>query len=221
MTVLLEGNYLHEILRQEAPRAASREVVVIASGNGVALGEVLGKILKACPATGTASTAPANTGDGTMTAVAMGSETEIGTYLAVCTAAAVGAGTFAVYTPGGLRLKDAEVGVAYDEQHLAFTLNAGGTDFIVGDSFTVAVAEGSGKAVPIDFTAVDGSQTAYGFTIAGYDATAADVEGVAIVRDAVIVPDNLVWPDGATAEQKASALAWLSVQQHLISREGI
>ena len=221
MATLIEGNYLHEILRQEADRAASREKVIVASGNDVALGEVLGRILKSCPATGTAPTDPANTGDGTMTAVAMGPETEIGPYQAICIAEAAGAGTFAVYTPGGLRLKDAEVGVAYDEGHLKFTLNAGDTDFAAGDSFIVAVAEGSGKAVPIDFAAVDGAQTPYGFAIADYDATEGDVEGVAIVRDAVIVPDNLVWPDGATADQKAAALAWLSVQQHLISREGI
>jgi hypothetical protein len=52
----------------------------------------------------------------------------------------------------------------------------------------------SGKIVKIDYAASDGSQVAYGFLIADYDASLADVEGAAIVRDALIDPGYLAWP---------------------------
>ena len=44
-------------------------------------------------------------------------------------------------------------------------------------------------------------------TKAAADATAAAVAGAAIVREAMIDPDNLVWPTGISADQKTAALA--------------
>lgn len=134
----------------------------------------------------------------------------VGDIFTILASAADGdAGTFSVLAPDGDALPDATVGTAYSNAQLNFTLNDGATDFAVGDKFTVTVAAGSGKVVEIDFTAVDGSQNAYGFLIAAVDASAADVVGVAIVRDAIIVSTDLVWPTGATAGQKTAALAQL------------
>jgi len=123
------------------------------------------------------------------------------------TAADGDSGLFAITAPDGTALPDATVDVAYVNEQLNFTINDGATDFAVGDIFTIAVAAGSGQAVPVDSTAVDGSQHAAGFMAGDADASSAAVAGVAIVRDAIIVATDLVWPDGATTGQKN---AWLA-----------
>lgn len=76
----------------------------------------------------------------------------------------------------------------------------------------------SGKYVPVNAGASDGSETAAGIAIADYDAASADVKGVAIVREAIITTSNLVWPDGATSNQKAAWLENLAVEG-IITRE--
>lgn len=207
MPSLTESNRLNDILKWEQENLYSREQVTVLSGENLALGAVIGKIARDVPTDGTAD--GGNTGNGTCTGVTGGKDTQIGTYTLECVAAAADAGTFKVTAPDGAALPDAEVGSAYANEQINFTLNDGATDFAVGDIFTIAVTEGSGKAVEIDFAGVDGSEDAAGFVIAACDASAADVEGVAVVRDAVIVAENLVWPDGATEAQKSAALAQL------------
>ena len=205
MAVQTEGNYLNDVLKWELENHHSREKVVVLSGENLSMAAVVGKITKSTPTEGTAD--GGNTGDGTCTGVTAGDKTQVGTYTLECIEAVADGGNFKVTAPDGDALADATVGTAYSNVQINFTLNDGATDFAVGDKFTIVVAEGSGKVTEIDFSALDGSQDAYGFVIADYDATAADVEGVAIVRDAQIVDANLVWPAGATAEQKAAALA--------------
>lgn len=87
------------------------------------------------------------------------------------------------------------------------TITDGATDFVQGDFFTVTVAAGSGKCVELDTTATDGSQNFYGILVDDTDASSADVEATAIVRDALIIADNLDWPTGISAANKAIALA--------------
>lgn len=209
MAVQTEGKRLYDGLlgEVESPSRFSREEVTILSGENVGVLSVLGKINKSIPTAGTADAG--NTGTGTMTLVTGGDDTQLGTYTLTCTAAAANGGTFAVAAPNGEALPDAEVGVAYANPQLNLTINDGGTDFAVGDIFTVVVAAGSGKCKAIDFTAVDGSQQAYGVAAGDYDASAADVKGVAFVREAKFIESALVWPDGATADQKNKALAEL------------
>ena len=202
-----ESDRLNDILKWEQENLYAREQVTVLSGEDLALGAVIGKVTRAVPTTGTAD--GGNTGNGTCTGVTGGKGTQVGTYSLECTAASEDAGTFKVTAPDGGALPDAEVGTAYENGQINFTLNDGSTDFAAGDIFTITVADGSEKAVEIDFAAVDGSEDAAGFVIAAYDASAADTEGVAIVRDALIVADNLVWPDGATETQKSVALAQL------------
>lgn len=211
-----ESNRLNDILKWEQENLFSREGVTVASGENLTLGAVIGKITKSTPTEGTAD--GGNTGNGTCTGVTAGDDTQIGTYTLECTAAATDGGTFKVTAPNGEALPDAEVGTAYANEQINFTINDGATDFAVGDKFTIAVAAGSGKVTEIDFSAVDGSQNAYGFVIDDYDASSADVNGVAIVRDAMVIEDNLVWPTGATADQKAAAMAHLKAAG-IVTRE--
>lgn len=83
-----------------------------------------------------------------------------------------------------------------------------------GQNLTIGTVIGkvtaTGKVAKINFTANDGSETAYGIIGDNYDATSGDVKGWAIVRDAIINDDQLVWPSDATSEQKAMALATLA-----------
>ena len=217
MPVQTEKNRLGDILYWEEENRFSREEVTILSGQSLSTGTVVGKITKSVPDAGTPD--EGNTGDGTVTGVTGGSKTMIGTYVLECITAGTGNGVFKVIDPDGNRLDDAKAGSAYTSSHLNFTINVGTTDFAVGDKFTIEVTEGSNRVKQIDFSATDGSQEAYGILIGDYDASSGDVKGVAVVRDAVVNPDNLVWPDGATDTQKAGALKQLAARG-IVTREG-
>lgn len=186
----------------------SRASGTLASGNDLVSGAVLGQITNSTPTTGTAD--GGNTGNGTMTGVTAGDQVAIGTYTMTCTAAAADAGTFAVMAPDGSALPDAEVGTAYVNEQINFTINDGATDFAVGDIFTVAVAAGNLKYTELDLTAVDGSQHAAGLLFNAIDATSADLACAVVVRDAIINSADLTWFSGATAGQKTAALAELA-----------
>jgi hypothetical protein len=202
-----EGNRLNDVLKWEGgiEKYHAREDVTVLSGQNVSAGAVLGRIAKAA---GTVAGA-GNTGTGTVSGVSLGALAELGNYILTCIATATNGGTFQVKAPDGRVLPPATVGAAYTSDHINFTVNDGGTDFALGDSFTVPVVAGSGKVRAINFAGVDGSRDAFGIALSDYDAGEGDVEGVAVVRDAVIDAANLVWPEGATSDQKAAALSQL------------
>lgn len=212
-----EENNLRDVVRYEDDSAGqlSREVVTVLSGQDLAMGAVLGKItLGTCPTTGTAGS---NTGSGTCGSVTAGAKAKVGTYTIKCTHIVTGSGVFSVEDPDGFALPDAVVG-AYVHDQINFTLVDGSPDFAVGDEFTIAIAAGSGSVKEIALgalSAVDGAQHAYGILTADCDATGGAVAAVAIVKDAVIVAANLVWPDGSpavSAGEKVIALAELAAK---------
>jgi Bacteriophage lambda head decoration protein D len=123
---------------------------------------------------------------------------------------AANTGTFSVVSPSGQRLKDATVGVAYATDELAFTINDGTTDFVVGDSFTVTVAAGSGKHVQFNQDATDGSQIADGILYDNVDASAADKEAVAYLRDCEVNGEEITWPADIDAGELTTAIAQLA-----------
>ena len=149
--------------------------VTILSGQSLAAGAVIGAITKAL---GTV-VAGSNTGNGTCTGAALKKNTKLGSYVLTCTGAATNSGTFKVVDPDGFRLSDATVAVAYANDSIGFTINDGATDFIVGDSFTIPVAAGSGKYKLVDKTGVDGSQNPVAILKEAVDATSADASGIA------------------------------------------
>ncbi len=210
MSELTQGNTIQDILKWEEANNYSREAVTIASGQDLSMGAVVGKInLGACPSTGAAGS---NTGSGTCTAVTAGTKAKLGVYTLKCIIAQSNAGVFTVKDPDGYALPDAVVAHAYVNDQINFTLNDGSPDFIFGDSFTITIAAGSGDVTELAPAALDGSQNAYGFVIADYDATDGAISGVVITRNAIIVTADLVWPDGATADQETAALAQLAAK---------
>jgi len=209
MAITSQPTRLSDIIAWEIEnKRFSRESVIVALGAALVAGMVVGKRLFALGSV----TAGSNTGDGTIGDVALGAEVKKGDYVLT----AVDASTFTVKAPDGTALPDAKVGEAYSNEQIAFTITAGATAFAAGDTFTISVTDGDGKVVPVNFAATNGSQKAYGVSAGDYDATTAEVEGVVVSRQAIAVSQNLVWPEGTTDEQKATAIEQLQEKGILV-----
>lgn len=88
------------------------------------------------PAATVASAPGANTGNGTLGALTVAAGTaQNGAYTVKFTAAT----TFNVFDANGRELAPGNTGVAYSDGGVNFTITAGGTAFVAGDSFTVTV----------------------------------------------------------------------------------
>jgi hypothetical protein len=68
----------------------------------------------------------------------------------------------------------------------------------------------SGKYKVLNPAAVDGSEVAAGILYEAVDASAADAEGVAVVRLAEVNAAELVWPAGISAGEQTTALGELA-----------
>jgi Bacteriophage lambda head decoration protein D len=78
-----------------------------------------------------------------------------------------------------------------------------------------------GKLVEIDFAAEDGSQNAAGVLLEPVTAPdGTDAEASVVTRHAVVSDKGLIWPSGATTEQKNAAIAQLKTLG-IITREGV
>ena len=222
MNALSEGNNFRDIVRFELSETSRfcREVVTVLSGQVLKMGTVIAKILLSVATSGVA--ASGNTGGGTITNVTGNTKTKKGVYTIECltyTASPLAA-TFSVIDPDGNSLPDASLG-AYENDQIRMLIADGSPVIAVGDKWTITVSDGSGYVKGIDFDAVDGTQTAYGILTADVDATDGNTEGVAVVRDALIIADNLVYPTtspAVTTDQKALALAALA-SKNIIERE--
>jgi len=222
MNALSEGNNFRDIVRFELSETSRfcREVVTVLSGQVLTMGTVIAKILLSVATSGVA--ASGNTGGGTITSVTGNTKTKKGVYTIECltyTASPLAA-TFSVIDPDGNSLPDASLG-AYENDQIRMLIADGSPVIAVGDKWTITVSDGSGYVKGIDFDAVDGTQTAYGILTADVDATDGNTEGVAVVRDALIIADNLVYPTtspAVTTDQKALALAALA-SKNIIERE--
>jgi hypothetical protein len=82
---------------------------------------------------------PGNTGNGTIAAPTYGAATIPGTYRLVCVDATVPTAEIDVFDPNGVELGQATVGVAYANNHLAFTIVVGLANFVIGDVWTILV----------------------------------------------------------------------------------
>ncbi len=154
--------------------------ITLLSGQNCVRGTVLGKI-----SLGTASeTHAGNTGNGAMildVATPVLANARAGVYTVKCITAAANAGTFRVTDPLGRVLGDVAVAGTFADQ-IKFVIADGATDFIVGDTFLVTVAAGSGKYVKSLAAALDGSQEPDAILAEDTDASAADVATVAYFR---------------------------------------
>jgi hypothetical protein len=158
------------------------------------------------------------TGNGTITEIIAGRNKQAGLYAVTCTVAATNGGTFSVKDPndvviGTITLPGTSTGSArFTSEEISFLLTDAGTDFIVGDkfsidvlesdqlsmvisdgatdfalndSFTVTVTIGDKDCVIVNSDNVDGSQDPYAVLLENVDATSADVLAAAMVSGEV------------------------------------
>lgn len=116
---------------------------------------------------------------------------------------------FVVSDPVGTEIGHGTTGVAFKAGGLSFTITAGGTAFVPGDSFAVTVAAGSGKYKAFDPANTDGSQNPSGILFATKDATNADKPCAVVARQCEVNASELVWPTGMSAASITTALAQL------------
>lgn len=208
MTVFTEGRHAGEALISEAPGHRSRENVTVLSGENLAACEVIGRVLTGGAAVATAFAGNAGS-EGAMGAITVTGPAKIGTYRLTIIEPATNAGKFEVVDPDGVAIGTGNVAAAFSAGGLAFTLADGGTDYTSGEGFTIAVT-GTYKYVDWDPDATDGSQTAVGMLLGAVNASAADVAGAAILRDAELNGHCLSWITGADDADKAVATAQLA-----------
>lgn len=115
---------------------------------------------------------PVGTGNGTLTLSSAGVRAKTGTY----TIKFLTATTYTVTNPYGVALPNGANG-AYTNPEINFTITAGGTPFVAGDSFTIAVAAGASTWKKSVATAVDGSQIPSAILADDADASGGDVNG--------------------------------------------
>ncbi len=202
--VLTEKPHAGGFLLSEGNRTRSRENGVLNSGQNLVAGAVLGQLK-----TG-AGAKISGTGDGTIGAVTLGPDAQVGIYVLTGKSESGNAGTFSVRTPSGDALPDLTVAVAYASTHINLTVADGAADWDIGDVIHVTVTGG-------DFTelapaATNGAQSAAGLLYAGVDASSADTPCVVVERDAEVNQHEITWPSGITAAQKALAIQQLKVR---------
>lgn len=148
----------------------------------------------------------ANTGDGTMGAVTVGTGAKEGVYTLTITEPAVNAGTFRLEDPDGDLVATGTVAVAFSAGGLAFTLADGVTDFVAGDGFLITVTLTTEKFLAFDQDNPAPENVPAGILLA--DTTApdgTDVQATVVVRDAEVHQGELVWPSDITAAEQALA----------------
>lgn len=115
--------------------------VIIASGQTLSRGSVIGKVKYAVPTTGTL----AGTGNGTCTLVKPGKSMRVGTYNISVTSLLATAAVFSVVSPSGLPLGSVVVGLGtadtayFTSSEISFLITNSSTDFDATSVFTIAV----------------------------------------------------------------------------------
>lgn len=206
MTTFTEKTHTGGFVLSLANGNLSMENGVLNSGQNLAAGTVLGRILTA----GSATAVGTPTGNGAITVgAAIGAATLIGTYKLVCVAASTNAGTFNFYAPDGTLIRQITVGGgATSSDHLTITIADGAADFAVNDTWTIAVTGGDYSQLALAGT--DGTQIAAGVLYGAVDASAADTACALVAREATLIGAELTWPASITAGQKATATAQLA-----------
>lgn len=199
-TVVRAGGFMVS----EMPGLYSRDNITVLSGENLAAGAVLERVLVGASVAGAA--AAGNTGNGTIGTLTAGNASQEGVYTAVVVEPAANGGTFVVEDPQGREVGRGNVAAAFTGGGIGFTIADGATDFAVGDRFNITVSAGGFKYREYDPANTDASLAPAGILWDAVDASAADKPGAAITKGAVVNAGELTWFPGATTGQKTAAI---------------
>ncbi|HYD26976.1 head decoration protein [Brevundimonas sp.] len=202
---------LSDLIHSESDSTYTTSRLTLKGGVGTAREVSLGQ-LAAIVDRGTAAVTPTadagNTGNGSIGTVTADAGAQEGVWNVVIIEPASNAGEFEVTRPDGTVDGTGTVAVAYNGG-INFTLADGATDFAAGDRWTIGVnfPDDDGKAVAWDPAGTDGSQFIAGVFLENAVAdVGVDGKVNVLARGrAILRRENIVWPDGATADQKAAA----------------
>ena len=169
----------------------SRDAVVVLANNTIKPNAPVGRITLGAA---TAAAAAGNTGNGTCGAVTVGAGALPGVYQVLFVEPITNLGTFLLEDPNGKIVGRGFVGTAFSGSGLGFTIADAATDFVAGDRFTITVAAGSGKYVPLDPAATTGAAVCAGVSYGGAKAaTSVDGQATVIRRHAKLNKDEIDW----------------------------
>ena len=198
---LTEGIHPLSFVVSEEGAYLSRDEVVVAVGQTLVPGQVLGRLVNPALASALSAANTGNTGNGllTLAAPAVSSSVRQGAYKVTFTDAT----HFIVEDPSGIELGEGVAGAAWTKGVL-FTVAAGATAFAAGDGFLIQATVDKSAEVYVAHNplATDGSQKAA--VIAAYPASAPAgyVTRVTVIsRVAQVRQVNLTFASGATAAQ--------------------
>ena len=212
MTVFTEGRHPVAFILSEAAGYRSREAIKIPESQTIEPGQVLAAKVVVASATSSASADAGNTassGTIAMDATPLTSAAKNGRYVGVASAA-----TKVDWTdPEGQQIGVSTHGSLFNKGGIRFTITAGGTPNVVGDTWyvDVGVEPGDYEYVPYSKNATDGSQIAA--AIAMYPAVTGAGESMKIagfVRDGEVNAKELVLPSGLSATETADLFAELA-----------
>lgn len=132
-------------------------------------GTVMGQVTIGAPG----AVVVAGTGNGSASAISSGVKAKTGNYVVRMKSAT----SFDVVNPNGVQLAEGFALGAYTDAEISFTLTAGGTAFVAGDTITIPLAAGSNSYKIAIAAATDGSQVPLTILVDDVDCTAADALG--------------------------------------------
>lgn len=191
MPALYNTPKLKPFVVSEASNQRSRDnITVTQTGTAIASGTILTRV-----DTGTAAFAmdAGATGNPTSGSITVGAAAIPGVYVVEFTAAT----KFTVEDPNGVTVGTGTLGSAFNKGGLTFTLTAGGTAAVAGDTAKITVAAGSGKYIV--YTANGAAGPADAILYQALPAASGDVKCVGFTSDCEVNRKELTGLD-ATAE---------------------
>lgn len=186
-----------DFVLSEAPGLRSRQQVTLTqSGTAVKSGTVVTSNVRGA---GTFAMDAGSTGNPTSGAITVGAAAMPGVYRITFTAATL----FLVEDPNGVTVDNGTLGSAFSAGGLGFTLTAGGTPAVSGDTAKITVAAGTGKWIP--YTAARAAGPAMGVLYNELSAATGDIKVVVFDSDCEVRRAGLTGLDAA-AEADLRAL---------------
>ena len=190
-TPLYNSPQIVDFVISEGDDFLSRDnAVVTQTGTAIKSGTILTQV---DTGTGAFAMDAGATGNPTSGAITVGAAAIPGAYVIEFTAAT----KFTVEAPNGVTIGTGTLGAAFSAGGLGFTLTAGGTAAVAGDTAKITVAAGTGKYIP--YTAGGAAGVASAILYTGLTAATGDAKVVVFNKDIEVSRDKLTGLD-ATAE---------------------